>query len=120
MVSRAGKSSLGCLTSLLILAAGVYFGVNLFEVYWRFYEFQDAMKQEVRFASQIPDDAMRRHLAAFADSAGLPEDAGHVIVKRGRVQGGTSVRVSADYFERVELPLFARDLHFAPHAEGRY
>ena len=40
---RAGASSLGCLVSLLLVAAVGYFGVNAGEVYFRFYQFQDAM-----------------------------------------------------------------------------
>ena len=48
---RTGRGSLGCLVMLLILAAVVYFGVNVGEVYWRFYQYQDAMRQEVRFAA---------------------------------------------------------------------
>jgi len=56
MVSlRRGTSSLGCLFSLLVLAAIVYFGVNVGEVYFRFYQFQDAMRQEVRFAAHNND-----------------------------------------------------------------
>ena len=73
MVSRKGRSSLGCLLILLVLAAALYVGVNIGEAYWRFYEFQDAMRQEVRFAKQIPDDRIKLHLAALADSLGLPE-----------------------------------------------
>ena len=33
---RAGRSSLGCLVTLLILAAVVYFGINVGDVYFRF------------------------------------------------------------------------------------
>ena len=46
MVSRRGRSSLGCLFALLIIAAAMYFGVNIGEAYWRFYEYQDAMRQD--------------------------------------------------------------------------
>ena len=48
---RRGASALGCLFSLLIVGALVYFGLNVGRVYWRFYQFQDDMRQEVRFAS---------------------------------------------------------------------
>ena len=82
MVSRSGRSSLGCLFLLLIVAAAMYFGVNIGEAYWRFYEFQDAMRQEVRFAKQISDDRIKLHLAALADSLGLPEEATAITVDR--------------------------------------
>ena len=116
MVTRGGRSSLGCLFSLLLLAAAIYFGVNFGEVYWRFYEFQDAMKQEVRFAQQIPDERIRLRLVALADSLALPEEASDLTIERssGRIS------VSAEYTERVVVPLVTRVIRFKPHAEGTF
>lgn len=114
MVRRSGRSSVGCLFLLLLVAAAMYFGVNIGEAYWRFYEFQDAMRQEVRFAKQISDDRIKLHLAALADSLGLPEEATDITVNRT----GGMISVSAEYSERVEFPLFARQLRFTPRAQG--
>lgn len=114
MVTRGGRSSLGCLFALLIVAAALYFGVNIGEVYLRYYEYQDAMQQEVRFAKQISDDRIKVHLAAFADSLGLPEEASDITVTRT----SDDISVSAEYSERVEFPLFARQLRFYPRARG--
>jgi hypothetical protein len=114
VVKRGGRSSLGCLFVLLLVAVALYFGVNIGETYWRFYEFQDAMRQEVRFARQISDDRIKDHLAALADSLGLPEEATDITVNR--TEGVISV--SAEYSERVEFPLFARQIHFNPRAQG--
>ena len=76
MVSpRRGASSLGCLFSLLIFAAVGYFGVNAGESYWRFYQYQDDMRQEVNFAAQRTNDQIIARLRASADSLGLPDDA---------------------------------------------
>jgi hypothetical protein len=101
---------------LLLVAAAAYFAVNIGEAYWRFYEFQDAMQQEVRFAAQISDDRIIKRLAALADSLGLPDAATEVTVDRS--EGRISVR--SEYTERIEFPLFAREMRFTPHAEGRY
>jgi hypothetical protein len=114
VVSRRGRSSLGCLLILLVAAAALYVGINIGEAYWRFYEFQDAMRQEVRFAKQIPDDRIKLHLAALADSLGLPEGASDIAVDRS----SSKISVSADYTERVQLPLFVRVIHFSPRAQG--
>ena len=46
MTQRRGASSIGCLFSLLVLAAVVYFGVNVGEVYWRYYQYRDDMVQD--------------------------------------------------------------------------
>jgi hypothetical protein len=48
---RAGASRFGCLLTLLIISAVLYFGVNAGEVYWRYLQYKDAMAQEVRFRS---------------------------------------------------------------------
>jgi hypothetical protein len=99
---------------LLVLTAIGYFGVNVGEVYSRYYRMKDAMAQEVRFARTRTDADIKRHLQAFADSVGLPAEGGRVGVKRG----AHSISVWSEYDERVELPLFVRDFHFAPSAEG--
>jgi hypothetical protein len=111
---RAGRSSLGCLLTLLIVAVVVYFGVGIGEAYFRFYQFQDTMRQEVRFAAHNTDSAILRHLRAQADSLGLPEAAGVVTLQRD----GRHIELESDYYERIELPLTVREVHFNPHAEG--
>jgi len=117
--SRVGRSSLGCLVGLLIVVALIYFGVKVGEVYWRAYQFEDAMKQEARFASQISNERMLIHLRAFADTLGLPEEAGgNVQITRGR--DNHSIVIESDYNELVELPLAVRPVHFKPRVEASY
>ena len=117
MRARPGRSSLGCLFILLLLTAAGYFAVNLGEAYWRFYQFQDAMKQEARFAGRRTDEAITQRLRAKADSLGLPHDA----AKRVRVRRAAGrLRITSDYVETIELPLVVREIRFEPHAEGRF
>jgi hypothetical protein len=99
---------------LLLIAIAMYFGVNVGEAYWRFYEFQDAMNQEVRFARQIPDDRIKLHLSALADSLGLPEEAAEITVERTN----TDISVRATYSERFQFPIFAREIRFTPRAQS--
>ena len=117
MVSaRRGASSMGCLMPLLILSAIAYFGVNVGETYLRFYRYRDAMEQEVRFASRRTDHEILQNLRDKADSLGLPESAKQVEIERER----RSIRLWVNYYERVELPLVVREIHFHPRAEGTY
>ena len=111
---RRGRSSLGCLVMLLLVAAVVYFGVNAGEVYFRFYQYQDAMRQEVRFAAHNSDAVILRHLRSQVDSLGLPEAAGEVNLQRD----GRHIEMESDYYEHIELPLYVREVHFNPHASG--
>lgn len=117
MVSRrAGKTSLGCLVSLLLLVATAYWGVNVGEVYWRYFQYVDEMKQQVRFAAHLPNEQILRHLETAADSIGLPPEAGKVDIQRVN----HVITVQSEYDETVELPLTTRDLHFAPHAQSTF
>ncbi len=111
---RRGRSTLGCLFSLLLLAVVVYFGINAGEVYFRFYQYQDAMRQEVRFAAHNSDAAILRHLRAQADSLGLPEAAGRVTLQRS----GHAIEIESEYYEQIELPLTVREVRLNPHASG--
>jgi hypothetical protein len=115
MVSaRRGTSTLGCLFALLLLSAAGYFAVNIGEVFFRFYQYKDAMRQEVRFAAHNSDAVILRHLQQQADSLGLPEAAGEVTLQRD----GRHIEIESEYYEHIELPLMVREFHFNPHAEG--
>lgn len=115
MVSRrAGRSTMGCLFMLLLLTAAGYFAINFGEPYVRFYRFQDAMRQEVRFATSRSDDAIRRRLRALADSLGLPAEAGRITVRRRP----SSISIWSEYYEHVEMPLILKEIYFSPSAEG--
>jgi hypothetical protein len=74
------------------------------------------MRQEVRFAKQISNDRIKLHLAAYADSLGLPEEATDITVSRS----SSDISVSAQYTERVVLPLFTREIRFSPRAQGPF
>ncbi|SRR6266567_1588445 len=113
---RRGASTLGCLFSLLVVAAIIYFGVNIGEVYMRYYQFRDDIVQAVRFAGHNSDDQIARGLRLSADSLGLPEAAGRVTIHRT----GHQISIGSEYYERVELPLMVREIHLQPHAEGSF
>jgi len=114
--SRRGASQLGCLFLLLLLAAIGYFGFDVGLMYWNFYQYQDRMKQEARFAAQRSDAVIRRRIALFADSLGLPNAARNVRIRRG----AREVYIWSEYSEHVELPGLTRDLRFNPQAAVKF
>ena len=118
VTGRRGRLSLGCLFSLLLATAALYFGVNIGEVYWRFYRYEDAMRQEVRFAHLRNDRAIEQRLISVAESLGLPDAARQLAIQRD--PRARRIAVGADYSERVELPGFVRTVRLAPRAEGSY
>jgi hypothetical protein len=114
--TRYGRSQVGCLLSTLIVAAAVYFGVNIGTALWDYYQFVDRMKQEVRFAASRSDAVIKRRVAAYADSLGLPEAAQNVHVKRGN----KVIVIWAEYYHVIEFPGFVREMRFSPQAAGPF
>ena len=114
--SRRGRSTLGCLVTLLIVVTICYFGVNVGKVFYRHYAFQDAMKQEARFASHRTDDEIAAHLRSLVDSLGLPDGAKRVHIRRG----DRTIFIWSDYFETVELPGVAKDVELTAHVERAF
>jgi hypothetical protein len=114
--NRRGASKIGCLFMTLVVAAVCYFGVGVGEVFWNYYQYLDRMKTEVRFAAHRTDAVIKRRVADFADSLGLPESARNVTVRRG----DHTFYIFADYYEHVELPWYVREIHLNPSATGTF
>ena len=114
--ARRGASTLGCLFTLLIVVATGYFAVNIGKVFYRYYAFQDAMKQEARFASHRTNDEITSHLQALVDSLGLPSGARRVHIRRG----DRMIFIWSDYFETLELPGFTKDVELSAHVERAF
>lgn len=117
--SRPGRTSLGCLVALLVLTAAGYFGFNVGEVFWRAYQFKDAMRQEARFAATVSDREIARHLMTYADSLGLPDDARDNLDIERSLRDKT-IAIESEYEERVELPMLVRVFRFKPRVEGSF
>ncbi len=113
---RSGATKFGCLLYLLFVSAILYFGIPIGETYFRYQEYKDAMRQELRFRSNFPNDKIRRDLKATADSLGLPEEAGDVTVHRQ----GNEISVEAEYDEAIKILAFKKVIHFVARAVDTY
>ena len=111
---RRGIGKFGCLVLLLLVVGIVYVGADFGKVFMRYYRFRDAMEQEALFFERSDDDGIRRRLVAFADSLGLPPEAGRDLSITRTTDG---IAISSEWNERVQVPLYARDFHFAPKIE---
>ena len=114
MVRRAGMTRLGCLLWMAIAAALAYYGVNIGQMYLRYYEFEDAFKQQVKFAGHHTDGEIKRQLQEMADSLQLPEEAQTIYLKRREHH----ILIWDEYYYHVDLPFFSRDFYFNPKAEA--
>ena len=111
---RRGASSTGCLFSLLVLVAALYYGVNIGEVFFRYYRLVDEMEQQSRLAAALDDGTIRRRLIAAVQDIGLPPEA-----QNFRIQRRMSPRelvIESQYSETVDLPLFHHTFRLHPRA----
>lgn len=113
---RRGGSTLGCLASLLILAVALYYGVNIGEVYWRYYQLHDEMRSQARLAPSLTNATIRRRLLLEVERLGLPSEAENFRIRRS---GQTRlITIETEYSESVDLPFFKHTFRFTPKAEA--
>ena len=115
VAGRRGGSSLGCLISLAIFTAALYYGVHIGEVYLRYYRLLDAMRFQASIAPGVKDDIIQRRLMATADSL-----LGQSIPMRVERHGNPlRITIRTEYEERVELPFFHHTFLLRPVAEAQ-
>ena len=113
---RRGRSRIGCLLTLLVVAAVGSFGFYYGRAFLDFVRFQDEMKSEAKFAIHSTDEEIKARIKALADSIGLPASAKRVTVRRGPHE----IIIYSTYFINIELPLYAREFQFNPSATGKF
>ena len=112
---RRGSGAIGCLLSLVIFAAALYYGVNVGEAYWRFYQIRDEIRSQARLAPGLTDEVIRRRLVARADELNLPRDARRFKIRR--TEG--SIIIETKYDEYLDLLFLKRQIVFHPRAVER-
>ena len=116
MRARRGASSSGCLLSLLIFVAVLYYGVNIGEVYFRYYRLLDEMQSQARLAAGLDDGTIRRRVQAAVDEIGLPDSAGSRQLLVRRTATPRQIVIETRYSEMVSLPFFNHSFSFHPRA----
>ena len=112
--SRRGGSTLGCLVSLLVFVAVLYYGVHIGEVYWRYYQILDEMKVNARLAPNLADDVIQRRLQAKVEEVFDNEKSMKFRISRG---GRTrTITIETQYRDSVNLFLMHRAFVFKPRA----
>ncbi|MBA2457907.1 MAG: hypothetical protein H0V43_02995 [Gemmatimonadales bacterium] len=111
---RRGSSTLGCIFSLALFVAALYYGLHIGQVYVRYYRLLDVMRFQASIAPSVSDDVIGRRLRATADSL-LGQSPPFRISRGGRPH---RITIQTEYQERVDLPLFHHTFDFRPRAEG--
>lgn len=112
---RRGASTMGCLLSLLVLVAVLYYGVNIGEVYFRYYRLLDEMQTQARVAAALDNGTIQRRIASAIQEIGLPDDASSNF-QITRSASPREITIETDYSETVTLPLFVHTFHLHPKA----
>ena len=113
-LGHRGASSTGCLFSLLAFVAVLYYGVNIGEVYLRYYRLLDEMRTQAALATALDDETIRRRVQTAAHDIGLPQEAQRVIIVRRA--SPRQIVIETQYRETVSLPLFNHTFTFHPKA----
>ena len=102
--------------SLLLFVVVLYYGVHIGEVFYRYYQYRDAIASAARFAPSLTDDVLRRRILDRADELGMPSDARLIRIRRVGQPG--RILISTTYEERVDLPFFSHAFTFTPRVEA--
>jgi hypothetical protein len=113
--NRRGASSMGCLISLLVFAAALYYGVNIGEVYFRYYRLLDEMQSQARIASALDDATIRHRIEAAAQEIGVPDGA-TLNLRIRRTLSPREINIETNYSESVHLPLYNHTFALHPKA----
>ncbi len=114
ITSRRGASSFGCLLSLLIFVAALYYAVNIGEVFFRYYRLLDEMETEAHLAAGLDDGTIRRRIQAAVEEIGLPDSAGNRQLQVYRSSSPREIVIETRYSETVSLPFFNHSFSFHP------
>jgi hypothetical protein len=103
--NQSGKMQVSSMILLVLVAAGVYYGLQFGGVYWRRYTVTDAVEGQLALAGQIADETIRAQIVAeIQKKKHLPPAASRVRLVRIPPR---TIEVSISYTETVNL-LYAK------------
>lgn len=113
-ISRRGAGGFGCLMSLALFAVALYYGVNIGQVYLRYYQLMDGMRSQARLAPSLQDDVIHRRLGQQVDSL-LPGGRPRFTIRRAGHPN--RIVIETEYTDHVDLPFFKHTFVLRPRAE---
>jgi hypothetical protein len=116
VTGQAGKIRWGCVVSLLLVAAAVYYGIPIGKTYIQYYAMKDEMKAQANFAVNIDDDAIRRRLRAKADELELPSEARRITIRRR--SRPREVVISTSWPDTLNLLFYRMPVTFKPEVRA--
>jgi hypothetical protein len=112
--SRRGVGGFGCLVSLALFVAALYYGFYIGQIYFRYHQLLDSMRTQARLAPTLDDEAIHRRLGVEGDSL-FPGRSPRFKITRGGHPN--RITITTEYTERIDLPLFKHTFVLRPRAE---
>ncbi len=117
LLNARGLTRTGCLFSVLVLTAVIYFGLPIAAMYIRYYRMENEMQTQARFAPSIDDGTIRRRLLQTIDNLGLPAEARQLRIRR--INRPREIIISTSWHETITLPFYTRLQRFQPVVRER-
>ncbi len=111
-LGNSGKSKIGCLLMLLLVAGSVYYGIDVGKVYVRYWRMKDKMQTEARLAPIIDNATIRRRLVRKAEELGLPKEANDFTIRR--TTRPREIRITTSWTDTLDLPFYRYPVTFKP------
>lgn len=115
--NERGVTRTGCLFTVLVLVAVVYFGLPIAGMYVRYYRMENEMQTQARFAPNLSDATIRRRLLQTIDDLGLPAGAKRITIRR--ISRPREIIIRTSWEEAIILPFYTRVQTFAPEVRER-
>ncbi len=114
--NRRGKSRLGCIFTLFLIAAGIYVGIPIGSTYLKYWRLEQEMRTQARVAPSIDDVTIVRRVRRKIDELGLPEEAKQISVRRTLRPPRIVIKTSYDV--TIELLFYVRTFTLNPRVEN--
>ena len=110
--AEIGKIKLGCLASLVLGIAAVYYGIDYLQVRLKAYQMQDQVTEQATFASVVDDNTIRRRLRETATRLDNPITGGLWEVRRVQLPEGRRMIIRGEYTDSLVFKPFKKTLYF--------
>lgn len=104
--NRSGKSKLGCLLQIVLVAGVVYYGFDWGKTYFKFWSLREEMRSQAALATSIDNAVIHRRILAKIDALGLPAGAKSNIRIR-RTNRPREILISTSYVVFFRVPFIA-------------
>jgi len=113
--SQHGGSTAGCVFSLVLFVAAIYYGINIGKPWFRYYQLLDEMRVSARLGPTLTDPVIRRRISDKIEELNIPPEANKITIVRGGKP--RKITITTTYSETVTLPLFEHTFIYTPKAE---